>query len=67
MRSLASYLVILGLLVSQGGVLASNLVLTDDEKPSINPRYSGPLIVSQVGGLVSSLFLINDEKPGIMI
>jgi hypothetical protein len=51
MRSLATSLVILGLLVSQVGVLVSILVILG-------------LLVSQVGILVSSLALTDDEKPG---
>ncbi len=52
MRSLATSLVILGLLVSQVGVLVSSLVIL-------------ALLVSQVGVLVSSLVLTDDEKTGI--
>ncbi len=51
MRSLATSLVILGLLVSQVGVLVSSLGLTDDEKPGIMPSHSGP--PSLTGGSTS--------------
>ncbi len=51
MRSLATSLVILGLLVSQVGVLVSSLVLNDDEKPGNKPSHSGP--PSLTGGSTS--------------
>jgi hypothetical protein len=59
MRSLATSLVILGLLVSQVGVLVSSLILTDNEKPCLSLVILG-LLVSQVGVLVSSLVLTDD-------
>ncbi len=50
-RSLAPSLVILGLLVSQVGVLVSSLILTDDEKPGNRPSHSGT--PSLTGGCTS--------------